>query len=378
MKLVILTNILAPYRIDLYEKINSLVDELTIVTLAEKHENRSWSIPDDYNFKVKQLPGYHIRPPSHDISIHINHSVIRTLAKISPDAVVNGGFSIANVFGFFYCKLFKKNHICWGELTLDDGAQKYWIMRQIRRTIISRSQANIGSSSLSKRAFLHYGGNPKQTSISVMPINVSSFATKSESAKTQNPPAIIQKNMPTILNVSRLIDVKGFIELFEIYARLLNSFGELQLIIAGEGNQRERYENIVASNNWRNVHFIGHQTEANLCEYYAHSDLFLFPTLRDPFGAVVSEALACRLLAVSSIHAAATEDLIEEGITGFKIDPKNFDESCEVIKKALELPKEEKDRITEAGYEKVIQHDFSVAANEIVEATRNSFKHNTK
>lgn len=72
--------------------------------------------------------------------------------------------------------------------------------------------------------------------------------------------------------------------------------------------------------------------------YYAIVDVLVFPTLADTFGAVIAESMVAEPAVVSSIHAAATEDLIEDGKTGFAIDPLDISGSVRTILNVLALP----------------------------------------
>ncbi len=54
--------------------------------------------------------------------------------------------------------------------------------------------------------------------------------------------------------------------------------------------------------------------------YYAAADVFLFPTLYDPFGMVISEAMASGLPVLTSVTAGAAE-LIEHGVSGVVANP---------------------------------------------------------
>ena len=56
MNLVVLTNILTPYRIPLFEEIAKRVDQITVLVMAESHDDRDWSL-EQYDFKVLVIPG---------------------------------------------------------------------------------------------------------------------------------------------------------------------------------------------------------------------------------------------------------------------------------------------------------------------------------
>src|SRR5437773_1576549 len=110
MRLVVVTNILAPYRIPLFEALRSRVDDFTVLLMARQEENRQWQF-DQYSFKADFLPGFHILPSGAEVSVHINYGVIRRLIRLKPDVVLSGGFSLTNFAAFFYCKLFGASYV---------------------------------------------------------------------------------------------------------------------------------------------------------------------------------------------------------------------------------------------------------------------------
>ncbi len=68
------------------------------------------------------------------------------------------------------------------------------------------------------------------------------------------------------------------------------------------------------------VLFCGLRTGEDLATHYASADLFLFPSLTETFGNVVSEALASGLPVVAFDHAAAAQ-LIADGRNGWRVPP---------------------------------------------------------
>lgn len=366
MNVVIVTNILAPYRIGLFEEIRKICGDLTVVTLADRHEDRSWEITD-FAFETRVLPGAHFRPSGHLVSLHWNFGMARALKELSPDILISGGYAPANLAAFAFCQRYAIPHISWGELILEDGAENSVIKRAIRRYVISRSAGCIASSTRSKRAFEFYGSDPENTLLSVMPIDVKEYSSAAIRGKNRRSSlrSLPRRGGPNLLVVSRLIDIKGFYPLFAIYERLLKEVPELGLVIVGDGPRRATYEDHVRQRNWHQVSFVGYQAGQALSDYYAVCDLFLFPTLKDPFGAVLSEAMASRILSISSIHAAATEDLVDDGVTGFRMDPENTEAACKAILDALSLTPKRREEILDAAYERVCETDYHEAARDM-------------
>ena len=99
----------------------------------------------------------------------------------------------------------------------------------------------------------------------------------------------------------------------------------VKLLAVGGGSEagfRELAQSLGVS---ENVIFVGHQKQ--IVPYYQIADLFLLPTLYEPFGLVVLEAMACGLAPIVSRIAGASE-LIKDGESGKLIedptDPKEI------------------------------------------------------
>jgi len=367
MRVVIVTNILAPYRIPLLEAIRERVDELAVVLMAHQHEDRQWELAS-YSFKTVFLRGVHNRPAGHHSSLHWNFGVIKTLRSLNPDVVISGGFALANISAFLYCKVFRRKYIGWGEITLRDGAQSSFIRRIIRRILTSWSDASIASSSDSRDAFVYYGAKYDDVLLSVMPIDVEMFHRTAEQFRNSKEWKSLRDNYgsPILLSIGRLISVKGYNELFKIYECILAHFPSAALIIMGDGAEKNAYEEFVRIKGWKGVHFGGFAQSNDLCRYLAIADIFVFHTLYDPFGAVLSEAMASELPVVSSIYASATRDLIVDTVTGYAIDPLNTEASCAAVLEVLKMAPPAKVEMVRAAYEKIKQYNFTGTADAIV------------
>jgi glycosyltransferase involved in cell wall biosynthesis len=77
----------------------------------------------------------------------------------------------------------------------------------------------------------------------------------------------------------------------------------------------------------------------NINSYFAASDIFVFPTTYEPFGLVITEALASGLPVVTSKLAGASE-LITDGYDGMLLS--NPKASREIAEKIILLVEDEK------------------------------------
>lgn len=367
MKLAVLTNILTPYRIPLFEAIERRVEDLTILLMAEREENRDWKL-GEHRLKTVVLPGMHIRPPGYAVSVHLNYGVGRALRVLGPDVVLNGGFGFSNLAAWRYCARRRARFVGWGELTPASGGLLRPVREGLRRWLTGWSDGSVASTSEARETFLRYGAAADRTITVVMPIDVEFFHRRA--AAFRGTPAYLRTRdrypRPILLSVGQLIDRKGYQELFRMYERVLAVRPTASLLIVGDGPERQRYERMVKAKSWPHVYFTGFLQADALPSWLAIADVFVFHTLFDPFGAVLSEAMAAGLPVASSIHAAATGDLVVDGVTGFRIDPRDTEASAASVVEVLALSQEARDEMGRAAYARVRRWTFDATAETMV------------
>ena len=111
----------------------------------------------------------------------------------------------------------------------------------------------------------------------------------------------------TMLFVGRLEPRKGFPVAVRAFARLAQQYSDLQLIVVGEGVEREAVEVLPYALRSR-VHLLGRVSDHVLPTYYAAADVFVAPALgSESFGIVLVEAMAAGLPIVASDIAGYRE-----------------------------------------------------------------------
>ncbi len=363
MKLAVVTNILTPYRVPLFEALARRCERFTVFLMAEQEENRQWAFGRT-PFHTEVLPGWHIRPKGAEVSLHLNHGVIRRLRRLAPDIVLSGGFAPAHLAAFAYCKIFGKRYVQWGEFTLRDGAQSSFLRRYLRRLTVGGAAACIASSNEAREAFLHYGAGARPILTAPMPIEIERIHRMTRAFRKDESVAKHRRQAPgpQLLSVGRLTDAKGAGALLSMYDSVRRVRPDVSLLLVGDGPDRGKYETLCRERGWTRVQFAGHVAPAELPRYFAMADVFVFPTFSDTFGAVLSEAMAAELAVVSSVHAAATHDLVEEGVTGYRFDPQRPALGAETILKVLALSDGERADIGRAAYRRVRSTDIGPSA----------------
>jgi glycogen(starch) synthase len=293
--------------------------------------------------------------------MHVNYGVGRALGGFAPDVVLSGGFSPANAAAWWYCRRRRRAFINWGELSQVDLTGVGPSKRALRRVLIAGADGAIASSSVARDVFFTYGAQPERVLTALMPIDVERFHTGARRARhARTDPS--GYSSPVLLTVGRLAEGKGYQELLAMYAEILRTHPGATLLIVGDGPRRAAYETRVRQCGWRNVHFLGFRQSDEVATMLALADVFIFPTLADSFGAVLSEAMAAELPVAASIHAAATLDLVEDGVTGFRIEPRDAAASAAVIRRILELSDAERVELGARAYNRVRQYDIAPTA----------------
>ena len=94
---------------------------------------------------------------------------------------------------------------------------------------------------------------------------------------------------------------------------------DVKLLIVGSGD--EKFYGEIAELKQVRERIIFVSRSSNLWEYYAASDVFVFPTIYEPFGLVIIEAMASGLPVITS-RVAGAADFITDGVDGLLLsDP---------------------------------------------------------
>ncbi len=124
--------------------------------------------------------------------------------------------------------------------------------------------------------------------------------------------------------VGRLAPEKNLEFLLQAFAHLnqaLPIHHQWGLILVGEGPDRQNLEKFVEVNQLPHVTFTGGKTWQQIPAQLANADVLVLPSLSEPWGLVVNEAMLCGMPVVVSDRSGCAPDLVKSGQNGFLIDP---------------------------------------------------------
>ena len=127
---------------------------------------------------------------------------------------------------------------------------------------------------------------------------------------------------PYFLYVGRLAPEKNVESLLSAWVAYRQAGGNWSLVLVGDGPSAAALRSQAeASPYGADVSFAGLRTSRELPQFYAFAGCFVLPSLREPWGLVVNEAMAAALPVLVSARCGCSEDLVKEGENGFLFDP---------------------------------------------------------
>ena len=135
-----------------------------------------------------------------------------------------------------------------------------------------------------------------------------------------------------LISVGRMAPEKNLEQVLKVFDSLRFMGTQVKLVMVGDGPLKEQFKQ-----RYPEIIFPGMLSQTDLANYYASSDLFLFPSLTETFGNVTLEALASGI-PVLAFDCAAARDWVQTDINGWLI-PENKPE--EFTSKAVEIFKSE-------------------------------------
>lgn len=249
--------------------------------------------------------------------------------------------------GFLAKRFLRIPYVIWGQ-----GSDIYmpWAFKNpISKIVLSNADAVIAlTNDMKKKMQKLY-----MRDISVIPngIFVKQFTVD------YNKLSVLRKNKK-LLFVGRLNPVKGVKYLIQTMNIIRNNGYNAKLTIVGDGEDKQELQQLVKDLNLGEyIDFIGRVENKEIPKYMANADIFVLPSLSESFGIVNLEAMACGLPIVAT-RVGGLPEIIEDGVNGFLVEPRN---SGQLAKKIILLLNDDKLRmkIKKTNKEKAEQYDWS-------------------
>ncbi len=143
-------------------------------------------------------------------------------------------------------------------------------------------------------------------------VDVTRFAPTRRSAALRQSWGCDERSL-VVIHVGRIAAEKNLDVAYQAYRAIAAEQPEATFVLVGNGPEREHWQQ-----RFPDVRCVGAKVGVDLAAHYASGDLFLFPSLTETFGNVVTEAMASGL-AVIAFDDAAAHAYIRSGHNGVTV-----------------------------------------------------------
>jgi 1,2-diacylglycerol 3-alpha-glucosyltransferase len=329
-RLVILTEIISPYRIPLFNALAQCESmNLHVMFLAETDPNlRQWQVyKEEIKFSYQVLPSWRKRLGRYNVLL--NRGLGGALADAAPDVILCGGYSyVASWQALAWACSRGIPFLLWSESNAQDLRRGFALVESLKGTFLEKCSSFV----VPGRSAMEYlrAHNIKEDMIFTAPNAVDNefFAIAAARAREHERSRRRELGLPEryFLFVGRLVREKGVYDLLSAYAKLNEPVRrQIGLVFVGDGALRRRLEEQAASISPGVVRFTGFAHREQLAEYYALAQTLILPTYSDTWGLVVNEAMACSLPVILSRAAGCAVDLVKENCNGLLVAPRDVE-----------------------------------------------------
>jgi len=130
------------------------------------------------------------------------------------------------------------------------------------------------------------------------------------------------------------VKTEGLIWVIRACGELYRQGQNFRLVIAGDGKEREKLQQLAKEHVADRVLFLGKIPRKDMYRYYSAADIFVFPGIRESLGIVFLEAQSCGLPVVAFNNAGVPE-AVRDGKTGLLVPMYALEPFVDAVKRLM-------------------------------------------
>jgi glycosyltransferase involved in cell wall biosynthesis len=342
-KLAIITEIIAPYRIPVFNALAKNQDiDLHVLFLSENDPTlRQWQVyKEEIEFRYQVLPSWRRRFAGYNILL--NCGVSSALSLIQPDVIVCGGYNyLACWAAAYWARTRRIPFLLWTESTALDWRRSYGLIEFLKRRFLNLCSGYVVPGKSSHDYLAQLGVAEDRISVARNAVDNTLFSSLAQSARQNALPLRSHYHLPGryFLFVGRFVKEKGIFDLLDAYAQLPAATSmSIALVLVGDGPDRRDLLARAAKVSSGTVRVLEFLQREDLAQIYALAEVLIFPTHSDPWGLVVNEAMACGLPLITTDVAGCAPDLVHDGGNGLIVPSHNPSRLADAMEKLAAGP----------------------------------------
>jgi len=337
-KLLIITSIWNPYNHARFAAIAENINiELIVFFQNPGSTHRKWK-PGGENGSYKMVFLRNIGIPISSntaFTFNFNYDVYKRIRKCNPDRIVVDGWdSFATLAALVYARQYGKEIILKCDSTIHEDSLIRKISMPYVRFILRFFNSFISAGTAAEE-YLRFLGARKKIERFYNTVDVDFFARNgrlSFSEKQHIRERIcIGHDSKVIMFSGRLVAIKCVDLLIKAFFIVKREFPKTELLVVGYGPEKQKLKKMAGVNS--GIHFLGHQGIDEIPKVYGISDILVLPSISEPWGLVVNEAMACGCAIIVSDKCGCAKDLVQGN--GIIVEAGNLNSLVEALRELL-------------------------------------------
>lgn len=307
LKVFHLEHAVYPYRIPLFEELSNHFD-LSVYLCRRKKSFRQWdaSLPLNLSFETEILKNFSIGP------LTINFTLPFRLLLFRHDVYTVAGIDFITAIQFIVTFFISKVRGC-PFILIDEFIETSWYsqvhpfkkkFRDIFSSIFYKYIDAFVAWNKKAAQYMEKQGVPQERIFIGPPFYPKEFLKEVNVSRETSP----FQERTVVFTVSYLLPRKGIDILIKAFKELKRD--DTTLIIAGKGKYETKLKTLARGDS--RIKFLGYVDGVDKARYYKWADIFVLPTLWDPWGVVVNEAMYFGLPIISTDAAGSSDHLIKD------------------------------------------------------------------
>jgi glycosyltransferase involved in cell wall biosynthesis len=241
------------------------------------------------------------------------------------------------------------------ELNNENSREHFGLLPRLRER--AKASASRGILSISEgikdRLVRCYGYAPGKISVVYCGVDTKRFSPASRDARTELRRGLqIPLEAVVVVSSARLDAIKRLDRLIRAFGAVSREHKDLWLLLTGDGPLRHELENLVLTNNSKNIKFLGYVDDVGAI--LRASDIYVLPSDEEGFGIALIEAMACELICVATKTVGPSE-IVEDGRSGLLVEL-TYEGVLKGLEQALTFSHNERIAIGKRARQRVIEH----------------------
>lgn len=344
MKLLILTNILTPYRVHFFDCLRECLlvrdGSLHVLVMGESEPNRSWSYTEYQRCYTTLLRGHTVSLAG--AYVHLVRDLKEKIESFSPDCIVcAGSYLDPPVWStILIARRLNVPVYFWSESHLGENKQRSSLIslvrESIRRIVYPRFDGFWIAGSLSERFVDKYANNncPKVFVPNIVERSIFGAVSCSDQDKIDLRSKYgIPLSKRILFSPARLEKVKGLCEFIKLLGSCKRKT-ECAFVVAGDGPLQDDILQ-TAKEEGVEVLLLGYREQIEIVELYACADFFVMPSLSDPNPLTCIEACWSGLPLIVSEHVGNHPEIVRNEVNGYVFSYSDPVNASQMLDKAI-------------------------------------------